>query len=368
MSALFEPYVLRSLTIPNRIWMAPMCQYSAEVSGPDVGVAHDWHFAHYAARAAGGTGLILVEATAVSPEGRISPADLGIWNDRQVTALRRITDFLAGQGTVAGIQLAHAGRKASTDRPWLGGGPIEADAPGADGWQPLGPSALAYDEGHPVPAELTTDQIQAVVAQFADAARRALAAGFKVGEIHGAHGYLIGEFLSPHSNHRTDAYGGSFENRTRFALEVVDAVRAVWPEDLPLFFRISATDWLTENEADERDGWTADDTVRFARELRAHGVDLLDVSTGGLAPRAKIPAAPGFQVPFAERVRTEAGLPVAAVGLITEPAQAEKILSEDRADAVLLGRELLRNPYFARSAARELGGEVSVPQQYDRAA
>ncbi|MFE6036552.1 NADH:flavin oxidoreductase/NADH oxidase [Streptomyces sp. NPDC056452] len=367
MSALFETYALRSLSIPNRIWMSPMCQYSAETSGPDTGAANDWHFAHYAARATGGTGLILVEATAVSPEGRISPADLGIWNDRQVDALRRITDFLTRHGTVPGIQLAHAGRKASTDRPWRGGGPVEAGTPGSEGWQPVAPSPVAYDEGHPVPAELTTEGIQQVVAQFADAARRALAAGFRVAEVHGAHGYLIGEFLSPHTNHRSDAYGGSFENRIRFALEVVDAVRAVWPEDLPVFFRISATDWLTENADDEREGWTADDTVRFARELRAHGVDLLDVSTGGLAPRAQIPVGPGYQVPFAERVRTEAGLPVAAVGLITDPVQAEKILSEERADAVLLGRELLRDPYFARNASRALGGDVPTPEQYQRA-
>ncbi|MDF6022639.1 NADH:flavin oxidoreductase/NADH oxidase [Streptomyces sp. JH34] len=362
MSALFEPYALRSLTIPNRVWMAPMCQYSAQASGPDAGTANDWHFAHYASRAAGGTGLVLVEATAVSPEGRISAADLGIWNDRQVDAFRRITAFLDGQGTVPGIQLAHAGRKASTGRPWQGGGPVPADAP--EGWQPVGPSPVAYDEGHTVPAELSTEDIQQVVRQFADAARRALDAGFRVAEIHGAHGYLIGEFLSPHSNHRTDAYGGSFENRTRFALEVVDAVRAVWPEELPLFFRVSATDWLTENVDDPREGWTADDTVRFARELLAHGVDLLDVSTGGLAPKARIPVEPGYQVPFAERVRKETGLPVGAVGLITDPVQAEKILADGSADAVLLGRELLRDPYFARNAARALGGEVRAPEAY----
>ncbi|WP_418955675.1 NADH:flavin oxidoreductase/NADH oxidase [Streptomyces tritici] len=357
-AALFEPYTLRSVTFPNRVWMAPMCQYSAEVTGPDAGVAGDWHFAHYAARAAGGTGLILVEATAVSPEGRISPADLGIWNDTQVAALRRITGFLEQQGTVPGIQLAHAGRKASTDRPWKGGAPL---GPDADGWQPLGPSPVAYDERHPVPTELSTDGIRDIVGRFADAARRALDAGFRVAEIHGAHGYLIGEFLSPHSNTRTDAYGGSFENRTRFALEVVDAVRAVWPEELPLFFRISATDWLEEN------GWTADDTVRFAALLKDHGVDLLDVSTGGNAAGVRIPVGPGYQVPFAARVRQETGLPVAAVGLITEPAQAEKIVANGEADAVLLGRELLRNPYWARHAARELGGEVAVPAPYHRA-
>ncbi|WP_455353976.1 NADH:flavin oxidoreductase/NADH oxidase [Streptomyces sp. SYSU K217416] len=359
MSALFEPFTLRSLTVPNRLWMAPMCQYSAEVCGPDAGVANDWHFAHYAARATGGTGLILLEATAVSPEGRISPADLGIWNDRQVAALRRIAGFLEQHGTVPGIQLAHAGRKASTDRPWLGGGPLGIND--AEGWEPVGPSPVAYDAGHTVPTELSAGRIKEIVGQFADAARRALAAGFRVAEVHGAHGYLIGEFLSPHSNHRTDEYGGPFENRIRFALEVVDAVRAVWPEELPLFFRISATDWLDEG------GWTAADTVRFARELLAHGVDLLDVSTGGLAPRVRIPTGPGYQVPFAERVRTETGLPVAAVGLITDPVQAEKILADGQADAVLLGRELLRNPSFARHAARELGGQVHAPDQYHRA-
>ncbi|RST18955.1 NADH:flavin oxidoreductase/NADH oxidase [Streptomyces sp. WAC05374] len=358
MSALFEPRTLRSLTIPNRVWMAPMCQYSAEAFGPNAGVAHDWHFAHYAARAAGGTGLILLEATAVSPEGRISPYDLGIWNDTQVEALRRITGFLKGQGTVPGIQIAHAGRKASTDRPWKGGGPVGADA---HGWQPVAPSPLPFDEGHPVPDELTREQIRAVAGKFADAARRALDAGFEVVEIHGAHGYLIGEFLSPYSNHRTDEYGGSFGNRTRFALEVVDAVREVWPEELPLFFRISATDWL-----EDRAGWTADDTVRFAALLKEHGVDLLDVSTGGNAPRVRIPTGPGYQVPFAARVKEETGLPVAAVGLITEAEQAEKIVANGEADAVLLGRELLRNPSWARHAARELGGDVHVPDQYHR--
>lgn len=358
-SALFEPYTLRSLTIPNRVWMAPMCQYSAEVFGPNAGVANDWHFAHYAARATGGTGLVILEASAVSPEGRISPADLGIWNDTQVTALRRITDFVKRQGSRVGIQIAHAGRKASTDRPWKGGAPIAPDA--EDGWQPLAPSPLAFDERHTVPTELTTDQIQEVVDQFAAAARRALDAGFDVVEVHGAHGYLIGEFLSPHSNERTDAYGGSFEGRTRFALEVVDAVRKVWPEDKPLFFRISATDWLEQN------GWTPDDTVRFARLLKDHGVDLLDVSTGGNATGVRMPIGPGYQVPFAARVKAETDLPVAAVGLITEPEQAEKILANGEADAVLLGRELLRDPYWARRAARELGGTVQTPDQYGRA-
>lgn len=357
MSALFETYTLRDVTIPNRVWMPPMCQYSAAPEGPDAGAPNDWHFAHYAARAAGGTGLIIVEATGVSPEGRISPYDLGIWNDTQVEAFRRITRFLVSQGTVPAIQLAHAGRKASTDQPWKGGAPVGQDA---HGWQPVAPSAVPFADGHPVPTELTVAEIQEVVGQFADAARRALAAGFEIAEIHGAHGYLINEFLSPYSNHRTDEYGGSYENRTRFALQVVDAVREVWPDDKPLFFRISATDWL------EEDGWTADDTVRFAADLKAHGIDLLDVSTGGNASGARIPVGPGYQVPFAARVRAETTLPVAAVGLITDVEQAEKIIANGEADAVLLGRELLRSPSWARHAAQELGGDVHVPDQYHR--
>ncbi|MEU3088260.1 NADH:flavin oxidoreductase/NADH oxidase [Streptomyces massasporeus] len=357
MTALFEPCTLRELTIPNRVWMPPMCQYSAAPEGPETGAPTDWHFAHYAARATGGTGLIIVEATAVSAQGRISPYDLGIWNDTQVEAFRRITRFLTAQGTVPAIQLAHAGRKASTDRPWKGGAPV---GPDAHGWDSVAPSPLTFDDRHPAPAELTAGQIKDVVEQFAAAARRALAAGFEVAEIHGAHGYLINEFLSPHSNHRTDAYGGSYENRTRFALEVVDAVREVWPDDKPLFFRVSATDWL------EDDGWTADDTVRLAADLRAHGIDLLDVSTGGNASGVRIPTGPGYQVPFAARVKNETALPVAAVGLITDVEQAEKILANGEADAVLLGRELLRNPSWARHAARELGGEVRVPDQYHR--
>ncbi len=357
MSALFEPYTLRSLTIANRVWMAPMCQYSAAPEGPHQGAPADWHFQHLAARAAGGTGLVIVEATAVSPEGRISPYDLGIWNDTQVAAFRRITEFLKSQHTVPAIQLGHSGRKASTDRPWKGGAPIGS---GEHGWQPLAPSAVAFDAGHPVPSELTAVQIADVVRQFADAARRALDAGFEVAEIHGAHGYLIGQFLSPHSNKRTDAYGGSYENRTRFPLEVVDAVRSVWPEELPLFFRISATDWL------EQGGWSSDDTVRFAAELKEHGVDLLDVSSGGNAAGVQISVGPGYQVPFAARVRNETSMPVAAVGLITDVEQAEKILANGDADAILLGRELLRSPSWARLAARELGADVHVPDQYLR--
>ncbi|MEV0387937.1 NADH:flavin oxidoreductase/NADH oxidase [Nonomuraea sp. NPDC050643] len=366
MPSLFTPVTLRSLTIPNRIWMAAMCQYSAEPEGETTGAPTDWHFAHLAARASGGTGLIVTEATAVSPEGRISPYDLGIWNDAQVTAFQRVTAFLKSQGTVPAIQLGHAGRKASTERTWVDGGrPIAPDEP--YGWTPLAPSAIPFGPASTTPEELTAERIRAIVQEFADAARRALQAGFEVAELHGAHGYLIHQFLSPHSNHRTDAYGGSFEGRTRFALEVVDAVRAVWPEESPLFFRVSATDWLTENPEDDRDGWTADDTVRFAKELHARGVDLMDVSTGGIAPGAKIVTGPHYQVPFAERVRNEAGMPAATVGMITDPAQAQQVITAGQADAVLLGRELLRDPFWARRAAKELGGQVGTPVQYHRA-
>jgi 2,4-dienoyl-CoA reductase-like NADH-dependent reductase (Old Yellow Enzyme family) len=341
-----------------------MCQYSAAAEGTDQGVPTDWHFSHLSTRAAGGAGLILVEATAVSPEGRISPADLGLWNDRQGQAFTRITRFLREHGTVPGVQLAHAGRKASTDRPWRGGAPLD---PNQDGWQPVAPSPLPFAEGHPAPAQLSTDEIHRIVDDFAAAARRALAAGFDVVEIHGAHGYLINEFLSPYSNRRTDGYGGCFENRIRFALEIVDAVRAVWPDGLPVFFRVSATDWLSENPEDSREGWTSDDTVRLAKELLAHGVDLLDTSTGGNAAKARIPTGPGYQVPFAARVKAETDLAVGTVGEITRPRQAEEIISSGQADAVLLGRELLRNPYWPNLAARELGAATHWPVQYSRA-
>ncbi|MBC6461718.1 NADH:flavin oxidoreductase/NADH oxidase [Actinomadura sp. HBU206391] len=365
MSALFEPLTLRGLTIPNRVWMAPMCQYSAADAGPDVGVPTDWHLTHLGARAIGGAGLILVEATAVTPEGRISAADLGLWNDRQQQAFTRITRFLRDHGAVPGIQLAHAGRKASTDRTWRGGGPIAPDE--ELGWRPVAPSALAFTGDHTTPAELSVDEIHRLVEDFVAAARRALAAGFQVVEIHGAHGYLINQFMSPYTNRRTDSYGGSFENRIRFALEVVDAVRAVWPDDLPVFFRVSATDWLTENPEDEREGWTPDDTVRLAKELLAHGVDLLDTSSGGNASKARITTGPGYQVPFAAMVKAETDLPTAAVGEITEPRQAEEIVASGRADAVLLARELLRDPYWPNRAARELGATPRLPDQYHRA-
>jgi 2,4-dienoyl-CoA reductase-like NADH-dependent reductase (Old Yellow Enzyme family) len=364
-SAIFEPYTIRSLTVPNRVWMAAMCQYSAAPDGALAGVPTDWHLTHLAARASGGTGLIITEATAVSADGRISPYDLGIWNDAQVEGFRRITDFLLSQGTVPGIQLAHAGRKASTERTWVErGAPLAPGDP--HGWTPVAPSAVPFDERSTDPTELTAEQIAVLVGEFADAARRALDAGFQVAEIHGAHGYLIHQFLSPVSNRRTDGYGGDFTGRTRFAREVVQAVRAVWPEELPVFFRVSATDWLQEND-DPRESWTAQDTVRLAKELHALGVDLVDVSTGGSLPAVPIPAAPGFQVPYAQQIREEAGVPVAAVGLITEPEQAEEIVASGRADAVLLGRELLRNPYWARHAAQTLGAETASPIQYHRA-
>ncbi|MCO5968206.1 NADH:flavin oxidoreductase/NADH oxidase [Actinoallomurus soli] len=365
MSALFEPLTLRELTFPNRAWMSPMCQYSAPDEGPDTGVAGDWHLAHLGTRAVGGAGLVITEATAVNPEGRISPADLGLWNDRQRDGLARIVAFLRAHGSVPGIQLAHAGRKASTERTWRGGGPIAPDEP--YGWRPVAPSPLPFRADGPVPAELTREQIGRVVEDFAAAARRALDAGFQVAEIHGAHGYLIHQFASPHTNHRTDEYGGSFENRIRLALEVVDAVRAVWPDELPLFYRVSATDWLTENPEDDREGWTAPDSVRLAKELLAHGIDLIDVSTGGIASGARITTGPGYQVPFAAQIKAETDVPVAAVGEITEPRQAEEIVASGRADAVLLGRELLRDPYWPNRAARELGAEPTWPDPYHRA-
>ena len=355
MSALFEPITLRSLTVPNRVWMPPMCMYSAQPVGPGTGVATDFHLAHYATRAAGGAGLVIVESTAVRPEGRISPYDLGLWNDRQQESLARVAAQVSALGAVPVIQLGHAGRKASTDRPWQGGAPVPA---GEIGWQAVGPSTVPFGS-NPSPSELTVEEIQEIVRSFAASAERALAAGFKAVEIHGAHGYLTHSFLSPVSNHRTDGYGGSFEGRTRFALEVTRAVRAVWPEDLPLLFRVSATDWL-----DDRESWTADETVLLARELKKAGVDLLDVSTGGNVKEAAIPVGPGYQVPFAARIRAESGLATSAVGLITEPVQAEKIIADGQADVVLLGRELLRNPYWPQQAARELGGDRRWPVQY----
>jgi 2,4-dienoyl-CoA reductase-like NADH-dependent reductase (Old Yellow Enzyme family) len=330
-----------------------MCEYSS----PD-GFATDWHLVHLGSRAVGGAGLVLTEATAVEPEGRISPQDLGLWRDEHIEKLSQIAQFVQDRGAVAGVQLAHAGRKASTAPPWLGGGPV---APEDGGWRPIyAPSALAFQDGGIVPEALDGAGITRVTAAFVAAAERALAAGFQVIELHAAHGYLLHSFLSPLANQRTDAYGGSFENRTRFLCDVVREVRRIWPERLPLFVRVSASDWL-------EGGWTLDESVELARLLGPLGVDLMDCSSGGIAPKAPIALGPGYQVPFAERVKRESGLPTGAVGMITEAHQAEAILAEGRADIVLLARELLRDPYWPLHAAGELGVDVAWPQQYERA-
>jgi 2,4-dienoyl-CoA reductase-like NADH-dependent reductase (Old Yellow Enzyme family) len=350
---LLSPFQLRSLTFPNRIAVSPMCQYSSED-----GFATDWHLVHLGSRAVGGAGLVVIEASAVLPEGRISNRDLGIWKDDQIPMLARIAAFLHSQGARAGIQLAHAGRKASVTPPFTGERLLRPDE-GA--WTPVAPSPIAFSSSHALPQTLDDAGIRAVVNAFSQAARRALTAGFDLIEIHAAHGYLLHEFLSPLANHRTDAYGGSFENRARLLLEVVDAVRRVWPEHLPLSVRISATDWA-------EGGWTIDDSVELARLLRARGVDLIDVSSGGMVPQAQIPAAPGYQVPFAARIRSEAGIPTGAVGLITEPNQANSIIEQAQADLVFLAREMLRDPYWPVHAAAALSEPASWPQQYLRAA
>jgi 2,4-dienoyl-CoA reductase-like NADH-dependent reductase (Old Yellow Enzyme family) len=352
MPGLFTPLTIREVTFRNRIGVSPMCQYSSQD-----GFANDWHLVHLGSRAAGGAGLVMMEASAVEARGRISPYDHGIWQDEHIAFLARITGFLRQQGAVAGIQLAHAGRKASTPRPWDGAG-IVPESRG--GWQPVAPSALAFQPGDPAPAELTRAEIAALVGAFGAAAQRALQAGFQVVEIHAAHGYLIHQFLSPLSNRRSDEYGGPFENRIRFALEVAQAVRAAWPGHLPLFLRISATDWV-------EGGWDVGDSVELARRLGALGVDLIDCSSGGLSPQQKIALAPGYQVPFAARIRREAGIATAAVGLITTAQQAGEIVGSEQADLVLLAREFLRDPYFPLHAGKALGQEVAPPVQYLRA-
>jgi len=352
---LFSPFQLRSVTFANRIGVSPMCQYSCED-----GFATDWHLVHLGSRAQGGAGLVILEASAVTPEGRISPADLGIWKDEHIPALERIAHFIHAQGARAGIQLAHAGRKASMASPFAPGGERLA-LPAEGGWQPVAPSAVAFSESYATPAALDQAGIDGVVEAFRLAARRALKAGFDLVEIHAAHGYLLHQFLSPLANQRTDSYGGSFENRARLPLQVVDAVRAEWPEHLPVFIRISATDWA-------EGGWTADESVELARLFKARGVDLVDVSSGGLVPYAKIPVGPGFQVQFAARIRRESDIATAAVGMITEPAQANAIVAEGEADMVLLARELLRDPYWPLHAAEALGETASWPKQYLRAA
>jgi 2,4-dienoyl-CoA reductase-like NADH-dependent reductase (Old Yellow Enzyme family) len=354
MPHLFESLTLRDVTFQNRVAVSPMCEYSSEN-----GLANDWHFVHLGSRAVGGAGLVLTEATAVLPEGRISPQDLGIWSDDHIEPLKRITRFVHEQGSAAGIQLAHAGRKASTYRPWDGQGAVP-EARG--GWRRIvGPSPLAFAEGYAVPEALTEVEVQAVVDAFAQAGRRACDAGFCVVEIHAAHGYLLHEFLSPISNRRQDRYGGSFENRTRLVREVVLAVRGVWPQRLPLFVRISATDW-------EAGGWDLEQSIELARQLQPLGVDLIDCSSGGNVAQAKIPVGPGYQTPFAERIRRETGIATGAVGLITSAVQADHIIDKGQADLVLLAREFLRDPYWPLRAARELGHAIPWPTQYLRAA
>lgn len=344
MSLLFEPITLRGLSVPNRAWLAPMCEYSAVE-----GVPNDWHLVHLGARAVGGFGLVLTEATAVVPEGRISPQDTGIWNDEQIAAWKRVVDFVHERGARIGIQLAHAGRKASTFRPWA---PEQGTVPASDGgWPTLGPSASPYP-GYAAPAEMTPEQVADVPEQFAAAAARAKEAGFDTVEVHAAHGYLLHQFLSPLANSRTDQYGGSRDGRSRLVEETVSAVRSVWPEDLPVLVRLSATDWRA-------DGLGVEDVAAVADRLGPLGADLIDVSTGGVAP-APITVGPGYQVPHARRVREVSGLPVSAVGLISEPAQAEQILVEGSADAVMLGREALRDPYWPLRAARALDEKIET--------
>ena len=349
---LFEPIQQRSLSLRNRIVVSPMCQYSAIDGLPD-----HWHLVHLGSRAVGGAGAVIAEATAVSAQGRISPGDTGLWNEAQLAAWRPIATFIAAQGAVPGVQLGHAGRKASAQRPWEGGGALTA-AQGA--WSTVAPSAVPFDAGWHEPLALDAAGIHQVVADFRAAAQRALAAGFKLVELHGAHGYLLHQFLSPLSNRREDEYGGSFENRTRLAREVVAAVREVWPEELPLWLRLSATDWA-------EGGWDVEQSVQLSRDMQALGVDLVDVSSGGLLPHVKIPLGPGYQVPFAARVRRAAGVATGAVGLITEAKQAGEIVANGEADVVLIARESLRDPYFPRRAAQELGASLPAPVQYQRA-
>lgn len=352
MSRLFEPLKIRDIEFRNRIFVSPMCQYSS-----DEGMPSDWHLVHLGSRAVGGAALVMVEATAVSPEGRISPFDSGMWSQAHALAFKRIAAFVRGQGAVPAIQLAHAGRKASTDAPWRGGKPLSHSQ---GGWLPMAPSPIAFDEQSQTPREMTREDIEEVSAQFLAAARFSLEAGFEVIEIHMAHGYLLHEFLSPLSNRRTDEYGGTLENRIRFPLEVAGALRRAWPDHLPVFVRISCTDWI-------EGGWDLAQSVEFCRRLKNLGIDLVDCSSGALAPHAKIPAAPGFQVPFAAAVRREAQIATGAVGLITDPAQAEQIVVTGCADVVIMAREFLRQPYWPLHAAKALNADTPWPLQYQRA-
>ncbi|MEO9023012.1 MAG: NADH:flavin oxidoreductase/NADH oxidase [Ginsengibacter sp.] len=352
MALLFEPITIRNITLKNRIVVSPMCQYSSID-----GFANDWHLVHLGSRAIGGSGLVFTEATAVSPEGRITPDDLGIWKDEHITFFKRITEFIKNNGAVPGIQLAHAGRKASHVSPWKGRHSVRENE---GGWQTLAPSAVAFKEGDPLPKEMTREEIARFIDDFRNATRRALEAGFQVFEIHAAHGYLINEFLSPVSNHRKDEYGGSFENRIRILLEIIKEMRNVIGEEFPLFVRISTTDWV-------KDGWNENDSVVLAKILKEKGADVMDCSTGGNSHEQKIPVAPLYQVPFSEKVKKESGILTAAVGIITTAKEAEEILTEQKADLIIMARQLLREPYFPLHAASELGVDLPWPDQYERA-
>lgn len=350
---LFSPLSIRSINFKNRIVVSPMCQYSS-----NDGFANDWHFVHLASRAVGGAALVFTEASAVTAEGRISPQDLGFWSDQHIEPLARIIKFIDSQNTIAGIQLAHAGRKASTKRPWEGIGKIPTDQ---GGWQPVAPSSIPFADDFYTPTELTIEEIKKIITSFSQAAQRAINAGFKVIEIHSAHGYLLHEFLSPISNHRQDLYGGSFDNRIRLLIEVVEAIRKVWPEKFPLFVRISVTDWTDG-------GWNLDESIELARRLKTKGVDLIDASSGGTVMQAKIPLGAGYQTIFAEHIRHHANIITGAVGLITSPIQADHIIRTGQADFVFLAREMLRNPYWPLNAAKELKQSIEWPPQYLRAA
>jgi 2,4-dienoyl-CoA reductase-like NADH-dependent reductase (Old Yellow Enzyme family) len=352
MPHLFDTFTLRGVTLRNRIGISPMCQYSSID-----GMPNDWHFAHLGARAVGGAGLVITEATAVEPRGRISPQDAGIWSDEHIEPWGRVAKFITEMGSVAGMQLAHAGRKASTAAPWHGGKGI-ADVDG--GWEPVAPSPMAFEPDYRQPKELSIAEIHAIQAEFKNAAARVLAAGYEWIELHGAHGYLAHEFLSPLTNKRNDEYGGSFDNRVRFLVETAREVRRIWPDDKPLTVRISASDWVD-------DGWDLEQSVELAKRLRTEGVDLIDCSSGGIAPGIKIPVGPGYQVPFAEAIRERAAIATAAVGLITTPEQADQIISTGQADIILIARESLRDPNWPLHAVKTLGHKVHAPKQYERA-
>lgn len=352
MSLLFSPLTLKQITLKNRIVVSPMCQYSSVD-----GFANDWHLVHLGSRAVGGAAAVITEATAVSPEGRISPDDLGIWKDEHIEKLQQITNFIKAQGSVPGIQLAHAGRKASTRSEWKGGGNIPV---AEGGWQTVSASPIAFNEGYAAPVALDKAGIQQVIKDFTSATQRALQAGFEIAEIHGAHGYLVHEFFSPLTNQRTDEYGGSFENRIRLLLEIVDSVKTVWPAHLPLWVRISATDWADG-------GWNIDESVQLAALLKTKGIDLIDVSTGGLVPHQKIAVGPGYQVPFSSRIKKDIGISTGTVGMITTATQAEDILQRGDADIIIMARELLRDPYFPIHAAKQLEYDLTWPVQYRRA-